>query len=174
VRLRPVVPAFALVLLLAAPAAGQVPPGPGPMKPRGEPDPSIANGSAQRKLDAARRHWRRARIHNYRFELTRLCFCPPGGPIVLFVRNDRPVDQPAEFSEVATVRRLHRRIQDAIDGGVAGLGVVYGHRGIPRRIGIDGSEMAADDEVSYRVGHFWRGTKGRGGPDKPAPAPTPR
>jgi hypothetical protein len=115
----------ALGLLLAAGASGQSPPA--PTFDRGEPDKSIADGSAQRKLDRARRRWRRARIHNYRFELNRICFCVPGGPVVVFVRNDRPVKQ------------------------------------------------AIDDEVAYRVDNFWRGTKGRGGPDAPvAPGPTPR
>jgi uncharacterized protein DUF6174 len=162
---RPVLLAFALALLLAAPAAGQAPTG--PMRPRSEPAPSIADGSAQRKLDTARRRWRRTRIHNYRFELSRACFCPMPGPIVVFVRDDRPVKPPASLRDVATVRRLFRRVQEAIDDEVAGLGVTYDHRGIPRSIGIDGSEMIADDEISYRVGRFWRGTRGRGGPAQP-------
>ena len=137
--MRLVVAALALGLLLANPAAGQSPPTP----PRDEPDPAIVNGSAQRKLDTARRRWRRAGVHNYRFQLDVLCFCAPRGePNVLFVRGDHPVNPPATLRSVATIRRLHRQVQDAID-----------------------------DEVTYRIARFWRGTKGRGGPDEPAPAP---
>jgi Family of unknown function (DUF6174) len=142
---------LALGFLVAAPAAGQ--------SPSEKPDPSIANGSAQRKLDTARRHWRRARIPDYRFELERLCFCAQRGPVVLFVRHGRPVDPPAALRSVATVRRLHRVVQRAIDHEVAGLSVRYGRRGVPRSIGIDGHRMTADDEVSYRVEHFWRGLR---------------
>jgi len=156
---------FLLLFALAGAAAAQTPPQP-PQLPPSEPDKSIADGSAQRKLDRARKRWRRAGIHNYRFELTRQCFCPPGS-WVLFVRNDKPVGAPAEARSVATVRRLHRRIQEAIDDRVSGLGVQYDKRGMPRFIGIDGREFIADDEVGYKVEKFWRGTRGRGGPDRP-------
>ena len=155
----------ALGLLSVAGASGQSPPP--PTFDRGEPDRSIADGSAQRKLDQARRRWRRAGIHNYRFELNRICFCVPGGPVVVFVRNDRPVNAPATLRDVATVRRLHRRVQRAIDSNVPHLSVRYDRRGVPRGISIDNIERAIDDEVAYRVGEFWRGTKGRGGPDAP-------
>ena len=158
---------LALVMLVATPAAGQSPPGPVP--PREDPDPSIANGSAQRELDAARHRWHRAGIHNYRFSVSVLCFCPQRAPYVLFVRDDRAVKPPRDLRELATVRRLHRIVQGAIERGVAGLSVRYGSRGVPRSIGIDGLRMVADDEITYRVPRFWRGTKGRGGPDAPAP-----
>ena len=141
---------LALSLLVSAPAVGQ--------SPSEKPDPSIANGSAQRKLDAARRHWRRARIPDYRFELERICFCAQRGAVVLVVRLGRPVDPPAALRDVATIRRLHREIQRAIDRKAADLSVRYDRRGVPRSIRIDDQRMLADDEVSYRVLHFWRGT----------------
>ncbi len=150
-------------VLGAHPAAGQAPPA--PTFDRGEPDASITDGSAQRKLDRARRRWKRAGIHNYRFEVSVLCFCATRGPVVVFVRNDRPVDAPASVRDIATVRRLHRAVQRAIDRKVPSLAVRYDRRGIPRDIGIDNIERAVDDEVTYRVGFFWRGTKGRGGPE---------
>ena len=163
-RLRLVAAVVAIGVLFAAGASGQSPP---PTFDRGEPDPAIANGSAQRKLDDARRRWRRAGIHNYRFQLDVVCFCVTRGPVVVFVRNDRPVTAPATLREVATVRRLHRRIQRAIDSKVPDLSVRYGGRGVPRSIEIDNIRQAIDDEVAYRVVRFWRGTKGRGGPDAP-------
>lgn len=137
---------LALAFLMAAPAAGQA--------PRDEPDPSIANGSAQRKLDAARRQWRRARIPDYRFELERSCFCAGRGPVVLVVRRGRPVDPPAALRDVATIRRLHREVQRAIDREAADLSVRYDRRGLPRSIRIDDVRGLADDEVSYRVLRF--------------------
>ena len=133
---------------------------------RTRPTQSITDGSAQRKLDRARERWRKARLHNYRFQLTRHCFCPPTS-WVLFVRGGAPVRAPAEATKVATVRRLHRRIQDAINERVAGLAVRYDKRGMPRSLFIDGQQLVADDEIGYEVEHFWRGTRGRGGPDRP-------
>ena len=150
------------VLALAAPAAAQAPT---TTFPGGEPDESIRDGSAQRKLDRARERWRRADIHNYRFKLTRQCFCPPESR-VLFVRGDKPLGSPGELKAVATVRRLHRRIQDAIDHKVSGLSVRYDKRGMPRFIGLDPIGNAIDDEVGYKVEKFWRGTRGRGGPEQ--------
>jgi len=155
----------ALALLLAPGASGQSPSPPPPTFDRGEPDASITDGSAQRKLDRARRRWRRARIYNYRFQIELLCFCVERGPVVVFVRNDHPVNPIATLRHVATVRRLHRAVQRAIDRKVPDLLVRYDRRGIPRDIGIDNIERAVDDEVTYRVGFFWRGTKGRGGPE---------
>ncbi len=153
---------IAVLLALAAPAAAQ---SPTPTLPPGEPDASIRDGSAQRKLDRARTRWREAGIHNYRFRLQLQCFCPPT-KWVLFVRGDKPVGAPSQARNVATVRRLHRRVQDAIDDRVAGLSVRYDKRGMPRFIGIDGREYIADDEVGYKVEGFWRGTRGRGGPER--------
>ena len=163
-RLRLVVLVVIALGLLATGASGQSPP---PTSDRGEPDPSIADGSAQRKLDQARRRWRRAGIHNYRFRPNVLCFCVRSDPVVVFVRNDRPVNAPKALRDVATVRRLHRVVQRAIEPQGAQLSVRYDRRGIPREIVIDNIELAIDDEVTYRVDRFWRGTKGRGGPDAP-------
>ena len=137
-----------------------------PTQPPSDPAPSIRDGSAQRKLDSARKRWRKADIHNYRFRLTRQCFCPPEDPPVLFVRGDRPLRPPALYRSEATVPRLFRRIQESIDDEVAGLRVRYGRRGVPRFIFINGRDYIADDEVGYKVDRFWRGTRGRGGPEQ--------
>ena len=157
--------ALLFAAVVAAPAAAQSPP-PQPQPPQGKPDPSIRDGSAQRALDRAKRRWRRAGIHNYRFELSRSCFCPPTEDPVFFVRNDRPLNATSSTRHVATIPRLHRRVQDAIDDRVDGLEVRYDRRGIPREIGIDRFRMAADDEIGYDVEGFWRGTRGRGGPER--------
>ena len=88
---------------------------------------------------------------------------------MLFVRNDRAVNPPRDLRDPRHGPPPAPVVQDAIDGGVAGLSVRYGSRGVPRSIGIDGRAGVADDEVTYRVPRFWRGTKGRGGPDAPGP-----
>jgi hypothetical protein len=164
---------LALLAVAAVPAAAQPPPSPGPPSFDDDPDPAIVDGSAQRRLDAARRRWRRADIHNYRFAIERSCFCVQRGLMVLFVRGDRPISPPSTFRSVATVRRLQRAVQRAIDAEVHDLSVRYDRRGVPRSIGIDRFGRAADDEVAYRVTRFWRGTRGRGGPDVPEPGPRP-
>jgi hypothetical protein len=126
-----------------------------PTQPPSTPAGSIRDGSAQRALDRARERWREAGIRTYRFRLIRQCFCPQAEPL-LKVRRGKPVGAPSDFRSVATVPRLHRRVQDAIDDEVAGLTVRYGKRGVPRLIAIDGREYIADDEVAYRVRRFWR------------------
>ena len=90
------------------------------MFPRNDPDPSIRDGTAQRALDRARKRWRGADIHNYRFSIDALLL-PAGGAGAVRPRRP-PVSAPAEAREVATVRRLHRRIQAAINERVAGVG----------------------------------------------------
>jgi hypothetical protein len=147
------------------PADPPAPREPAPLPAQNPTAKSIQDGSAQRKLDRARKRWRKAKIHNYRFELTRQCFCPPT-TWTLFVRGDKPQRPPAQARQVATVRRLHRRVQDAIDDRVSGLTVRYDKRGMPRFIGIDPRALTIDEEISYKVEHFWRGTRGRGGPEQ--------
>lgn len=160
-------------LAVAVPTAGA---GSAPRPPEftgDDPDPTIADGSAQRRLDAARRRWRRSGIKSYRFDVRRSCFCPPDDHVVIFVRDGRPLNAPPTLRRVATVPRLLREVQRAIDDGVVDLDVRFDRRGVPRRLRIDGHRMLADDEVAYRVVRFWRGTRGRGGPDRPALAPGP-
>jgi hypothetical protein len=124
--------------------------------PSGAVDPTIANGTAQKQLDAARQRWQAAHIRDYHFTIERVCFCAPSsrGPATIVVRNDVPLAPPAEFADVATVRKLHAIVQKAINDRVAHLTVAYDPRGVPLSIAIDGSEMIADDEITYRVSGF--------------------
>ena len=114
------------------------------------------NGSAQRELDAARERWRAAGLRSYRFRARLQCFCAPSfrAPAVIVVRHGRPVDPPDRLRDVATVPRLLRKVQRAIDERVAGLSVRYGRRGVPRSIWIDSSRRIADEEVGYVVERF--------------------
>ena len=116
-------------------------------------DPGIADGSEQRALDAARERWHEAAVDSYRFRVRIVCFCALSftRPAVIVVRDGNPVDPPRRLRNVATVPRLHRRIQKAIDERVDGLTVRYGRRGVPRSVAIDPQRMLADEEVGYVV-----------------------
>jgi hypothetical protein len=119
-------------------------------------DPRILDGTHQRRLTAARGRWRDAGVRDYRFRVRLSCFCPPDirAPRVIVVRGGRARNAPSHLREAATVPRLLRIVQRAIDDRVADLGVRYGRRGIPRSISIDGSRAVADDERSYAVNGF--------------------
>lgn len=124
--------------------------------PRERADPQIADGTLQRRLDSARKRWNAAHLRSYRYAVSTSCFCAPSGAVVYAVRNGRPrVPQRGEKS-LATVPRLFRTIQAAIDGRVAGLDVAYGARGVPKSISIDNRANVADDEVAYAIAGFRR------------------
>jgi hypothetical protein len=129
------VPLIALFLALAAPARAE--------------DPSIADGSAQAALREARADWREQGSGSYRFRQSVQCFCPIeySRPRRITVRRGRPVDPPAHLRRYASVRRLFRLVQEAIDERAAVLRVRYGGMGLPRRIWIDYDERIADEEL---------------------------
>ncbi len=148
-----------IVALLAATALGGLPaahaqsPGPGE-----RPDPAIADGSAQRALTKARARWKAANARSYRVRVALSCFCPEDvrRPRTITVRNGIPRTPPSHLRDVATVPRMFRTIQRAIDRRVAGLTVAYGPRGVPRSISIDVSRMIADEESFYTIDRFTR------------------
>jgi hypothetical protein len=121
-------------------------------------DPSIADGSAQRALDAARTTWRGfAGRGHYAMRISLTCFCTPDAfrPHPLEVRGGRPVaPYDPGMRPYATVRRLFARVQRAIDQRVALLQVDYGAHGVPRDVGIDVSFMIADEELGIHVRRF--------------------
>ena len=122
--------------------------------PRNPPDPHIADGSLQRKLDAARRSWKAANVRSYRYEIRQICFCPPQKSRLVVVRRGVATRWPSGLKSVATVPRLFKRIQGAIDGGAAKISVTYGRRGVPREIAIDYLVYVADEESGYSISHF--------------------
>jgi hypothetical protein len=145
--------AAALVAALALPPlAGAA----APSAPRAQHDPQITDGTLQRRLDDARGRWRAAHLRSYRYAVSTSCFCAPSGAVVYVVRDGRPrVPQRGEKS-LATVPRLFRTIQAAIDHRVANLDVIYGARGVPKSISIDNAAGIADDEVAYAIAGFRR------------------
>ncbi len=141
-----------LVMLLAAPAMAQAPPE--------DPDPSITDGSAQAALDAAKERWADAGVRDYSFKVSLRCFCAREytKAAVIVVRDGHPHGKvPRRYRAVATVARQFRRIQDAIDEGVAGLSVVYAARGRPQRIDVNPAWNIVDEEVGYTFGRFRAG-----------------
>jgi len=117
-------------------------------------DPGITDGSKQRRLDRARRDFRSTGVRSYRYVLSRTCYCPPlAGTIV--VRDGRPSARtPKQLADAATVPRLFRRIQRAIDAKVARISVRYGTRGVPRSIYVDTDQRIADEEIGYTIERF--------------------
>ncbi|MCW3009872.1 MAG: hypothetical protein JWO90_276 [Solirubrobacterales bacterium] len=137
--------AVVLVLAAAAPAAAQEP-GPGEA-----PDPAIADGSAQRALDAAKARWRARGSLSYTHEVRLSCFCAPSGFERITLRGGKLGKVPRGLADVATIPRQFRLVQRAIDQGVVDLTVRYGTRGNPLQVSIDRSRRIADEESYYTM-----------------------
>lgn len=102
--IRSVIPIALLTLAVGACAASA-------RTPENTPDPHIADGSLQHKLDAARHRWKAAGLRSYRYEIRRQCFCPPQTSVLVVVRHGTPTRFPAGLRDVATVPRLFKLIQ---------------------------------------------------------------
>jgi len=138
---------------VAAPARG------GPVRLGDAVDPRIADGGAQRQLDAARARWRRLAARSYRMRVRLTCYCPHEvrRPRMIVVRRGRPVGLVAPYLDrFATVPRQFARIQEAIDARVAALTVSYRPSGRPRTIAIDRSRAIVDEEIALAVDRFRR------------------
>ncbi len=141
---------LALAMALAsAPAGAQEPPNP--------PDPYIVGGDAQAALDRARAKWKAAKIGSYRYEARRTCFCPTSGWHVVNVRKGVPSQKVhSDVKDIATVPRLFRQIQRAIDRRAHDLNVMYGTHGVPKKISIDTYENVIDEEQYFAIRRFKR------------------
>ena len=139
----------ATAVAVAGPAAAQAPPNP--------PDTYIVDGSAQAALDKARAKWKAAKLRSYHYEARRRCFCPSVSWHVVNVRNGVPSRRVHEaVKDVATVPRLFRTIQRAIDAKAHDLTVSYGSRGVPTKISIDSSAYVIDEEQNFTIRGFKR------------------
>ena len=150
-------PLLLLTLVLLAAAAGPAVPAGAQEEAPSPVAPQIADGSAQAALDKARARWKAARIGSYRFQARRRCFCPGTGWHVVNVRRgvlSGTVHR--DVKDVATVPRLFRTIQRAIDRRVHGLVVTYGARGVPTQIDIDSFENVIDEEQYFSIRGFKR------------------
>lgn len=125
--------------------------------PPATPDPSIADGSAQRALDRARARWKRLKIRSYDFQVRQVCFCPDTDWVTIRVRRGSPSKGSRKKARaLASVPRLFRQIQLAIDRPVHRLNLRYGARGVPVTVFTDPIEYAVDDEGGYDVRRFKR------------------
>jgi hypothetical protein len=118
--------------------------------------PSIADGSAQQQLDAARARWRAhgPRSYTYRAQLSCYCTTDSVQPHTFVVRNRKPKHPPKGFKDIATAHRLFKLVQQAIDERVDGLAVAYRKNGLLKELDVDRYSNAADDEYSYFVDRF--------------------
>lgn len=140
---------LALTAAAAAPAGAQEPPNPV--------DSSIADGSAQQALTKARAKWKAAGIASYRFQARRMCFCPTTGWHTVNVRRTVPSARvSSDVKSIATVPRLFRTIQRAIDARAHKLSVTYSTHGVPTRIDIDSLQNVIDEEQYLRTRMFKR------------------
>ena len=136
-------------LAAAVPAAAQEAPNP--------PDPYIVDGSAQKALDRAKAKWRAAKIRSYRYEARRQCFCPTTGWHVVNVRDGVPSKRVhANVKDIATVPRLFRQIQRAIDRRAHDLTVTYSTHGVPTKLTIDSYANVIDEEQYFSIRGFKR------------------
>jgi len=133
---------------LAAPALAQEPPNPT--------DPKIANGSAEQALDKARAKWKKAKIRSYDYEARRSCFCPTTGWHKVKVRRNKLSTPHSSVKEIATVPRLFKIIQQAIDEKSHRLTVTYGTYGVPKQISIDPIQNVIDEEQNFTIRRFKR------------------
>ena len=136
-----------LLAAVVAPNAG------GSALPTGPADPHIADGSAARKLAAARTRWQRHGFASYRFTVTQTCFCGPReGTATITVRGGKRYGVTDRLLPASSVPRLFALVAGAIRHEVAGLTVTYDkRRGYVRHVYIDSSAMIADEEVGYDV-----------------------
>ena len=146
-RTRALISAILLALALGAGIASA-------QLPAQTPDAAITDGSAQKRLDEARAKWKAQAPRSYRYELRRTCFCPPQKGVTVIVRGGRIVKYPEDLKSVASVPRLFRAIQEAIDDKVVDLDVSYAKRGFPKSLYVDRSQYVADEESGYTVKRF--------------------
>jgi hypothetical protein len=110
------------------------------------------------------RLWNRQKISNYRYTLSRSCFCIPDarGPVVVEVRNGKTVSvklvetgkpvNPELFQKYDTVPKLFELIRNAIAKKVSRLDVEYNPQlGYPTKVNIDYNSQIADEEEYITV-----------------------
>ena len=146
-----------LALVLVTGAATALPAGAQQNLPPATPAPTIADGSAQQALDRARAKWKAAKIRSYRYEARRVCFCPTTSWHVVNVRDGVPSRRVhADVKDIATVPRLFRQIQRAIDRQAHGLTVTYTTHGVPTKVSIDTYQNVIDEEQYFSIRGFKR------------------
>jgi hypothetical protein len=125
---------------------------------------SIASGSEQDRLDAARARWEELGIGDYTWSYRRSCFCPPFGVTVVVeggeavsheVEPDPAVDPVAtEAVEIFTMEDLFDEVQQAIDTADEVTVDYEDETGRVVSLDVDQYLNAVDDEFGYAVTSF--------------------
>lgn len=116
------------------------------------------------ELERARQRWEAAGLADYRWTVTRNCFCidESRGPAVVTVRDGavtavetvdggRPVD-PMYRDLFPSVEGLFAVIEDALARGAATVDVRFdAGSGVPLHVWIDYDEMMADEEQGFEA-----------------------
>lgn len=141
-----------LLLLIALTGAFATPAGAGLDE---EVDPSITDGSAAKRLAAARTDWEAAGITNYAFRISASCFCPRRDPVLVTVRDGESTTSDPNWFGPKSVPELFEFIREAIEGDSAQLTVKYRESdGAPLLVSVDRRRMMVDEEISYHVTDF--------------------
>lgn len=130
----------------------------------------LTNNAAKSNLKQLKQNyklWNKQNISNYRYKLTRSCFCTTEarGPVVVEVRNGittsvtsvatgQPVD-PQLFKQYDTVPNLFNVVKNAIARKASSLTVQYNSKlGYPSQINIDYNSQIADEELYLTIENF--------------------
>lgn len=127
----------------------------------------LTKNDAKSNLKKNSQLWDQQKISNYRYTLTRSCFCTAEarGPVVVEVRNGvttsvtsvatgQPVD-PQLFKQYDTVPNLFNVVKDAIARKASSLTVEYDSQlGYPTQINIDYNSQIADEELYLTIENF--------------------
>lgn len=120
------------------------------------------------QLKVNRQLWREKNIKNYRYTLTRSCFCIPEArePVNITVKDGittsiksvatgKEVSNPEYFERYKTIPKLFNVISDAIARKASNIDVRYNPKlRYPTQINIDYSSKIADEELYLTIENF--------------------
>lgn len=125
------------------------------------PAPKVSNTA---QLQQSKRLWAKQKIANYRYTLSRSCFCVPEArqPVKIEVRNGKVTSlvaansgkavNPEYFSKYDSIPKLFDIVQDAIAKKAHRISVTYHPTlGYPTKIEIDYDQQMADEELYVTV-----------------------
>jgi hypothetical protein len=86
-----------------------------------------------------------------------VCFCPSTNWHTVNVRDGVPSKRVhPDVKDIATVPRLFRQIQRAIDNRAHALTVTYSTHGVPKKVTIDTYANVIDEEQYFSIRGFKR------------------
>jgi hypothetical protein len=126
--------------------------------------PATQTSNATQQLQRSKQLWAKQKLSNYRFSLSRTCFCLPKSsePVKIEVRNGKvtsivavsdgkPVNR-EYFNKHDSIAKLFQVIEDALARKAHRLSVTYHPTlGYPTKIDIDYNKQLADEEISLTI-----------------------